>query len=136
MSAVLQALMKKSYADYLESSSSIIVKCILGVNSSFWRPACEVKVDRCLFCALLGTSTRRPKCNHHLSMLKRLYRREIFKFLVSITAISEQKIKCRVMEWRLTTTHLSQIMDKLSGFEDRMENFFGRNILSQHRNKR
>ena len=47
-----------------------------------------------------------------------------------------KEIKCRVTEWRLTTTHLSQIMDKLSGFEDRMENFFGRNILSQHRNKR
>ena len=51
--------MKKSYADYLESSCSIIVKCIVGVNSSFWRPAC--------------------------------YRREIFKFVVSITAISEKK---------------------------------------------
>ena len=47
-----------------------------------------------------------------------------------------KEIKCRMMEWRLTTTHLSQLMDKLSGFEDRMENFFGRNILSQQRNKR
>ena len=44
-----------------------------------------------------------------------------------------KEIKCRVMEWRLTTTHLSQLMDKLSGFEDRMENFFGRN---KSRNKR
>ena len=47
-----------------------------------------------------------------------------------------KEIKCRVTEWRLTTTHLSQIMQKLSGFEDRMGNFFGRNILSQRRNKR
>ena len=41
-----------------------------------------------------------------------------------------------LLEALISTTHLSQQMDKLSGFEDRMQNFFGKNILSQRRNER